>query len=365
MTTARLSGVNTCAKTCCNSQEAREQVTQLQRIVLARRPKGDAVADDFRLEQAEMAEPGPGEVALRTMWLTLDPYMRGRMNDAPSYAPPVAIGAVMTGEVVAEVTASRDPAFSPGDIVTAGLGWASHGIAAARDLRRVDPSVAPISTALGVLGMPGHTAWVGITEILQAQQGQTIVIGAATGAVGSLAGQLAKRRGLTVLGIAGGAEKCAYAVEHLGYDACLDHRSPDLANELEALTPQGVDCYFENVGGKVLEAVLPRMNVAGRIAVCGMVAWYSAAGYADVMPLPALWRTILVKRLHVRGFLIFDHMQSRETFLAEVAPLVSSGAIYHRETVAEGLAAAPEAFLAMLKGGNTGKQLVRVAAQAP
>lgn len=335
-------------------------MTELTRVVLARRPKGDAVPDDFRLETAPIPAVRPGEVVLRTIWLTLDPYMRGRMNDGPSYAPPVALGDVMTGQVVAEVMASSDPSLAPGDQVVANIGWASHGVAPAAECRKLDPSLAPVSTALGVLGMPGHTAWIGVTEILKAQKGETIVIGAATGAVGSLAGQLAKRAGLRVIGIAGGAEKCAFAVDHLGYDLCLDHRAPDLADELAAATPEGVHCYFENVGGKVLEAVLPQMAEAGRIAICGMIAWYSAKGWADTMALPLVWRSILVKRLTVQGFLIFDHWHRLDEFLAEVAPLVADGSLYYRETVAEGLDAAPAAFLAMLEGGNFGKQLVRV-----
>jgi len=335
-------------------------MTQTTRIVLAQRPKGDARPEDFRLETVQMRAPADGEVLVRTIWLSLDPYMRGRMNAGASYAPPVEIGDVMTGQVVAEVLESRADGLAPGDIVLAGIGWAGHGIADGREVRKLDPDLAPVSTALGVLGMPGHTAWVGVTDILGIRTGETIVIGAATGAVGSLAGQLAKRAGLKVVGIAGGAEKCAFAVEHLGYDVCLDHRDPDLAAELATLTPQGVDCYFENVGGKVLEAVLPRMNVHGRIALCGMVAWYSAAGFADVMALPAVWRTILVQRLRVQGFIIFDHMHRLPTFLNEVGPLVGKGDIYYRETVAEGLENAPKAFLAMLSGGNFGKQLVRV-----
>ena len=335
-------------------------MTRTTRIVLARRPKGDARPEDFRLEPVDLPAPGAGELLLRTIWLSLDPYMRGRMNAGPSYAPAVEIGEAMTGQVVAEVIDSRAEGFAPGDIVLAGTGWAAHGIAEARTVRRLDPELAPVSTALGVLGMPGQTAWVGLTDILRIAAGETIVIGAATGAVGSLAGQLAKRAGLRVIGIAGGAEKCAFAVERLGYDVCLDHRDPALAQELAALTPQGVDCYFENVGGKVLEAVLPRMNVHGRIAVCGMVAWYSAAGLADAMPLPAVWRNVLVKRLRVEGFLIFDHDQRLEPFLQEVGPLVRDGALYYRESVAEGLEAAPAAFVAMLAGGNFGKQLVRI-----
>lgn len=335
-------------------------MTACTRIVLARRPKGDPGPQDFRLETADLPAPAPGEMLLRTIWLSLDPYMRGRMNEGPSYSAPVELGHVMTGQVVAEVMDSNRDGFAPGDLVLAMSGWTSHAISDGKEVRRIDPALAPVSTALGVLGMPGQTAWIGLNDILKVQSGETIVIGAATGAVGTLAGQLAKRAGLKVVGIAGGAEKCALAVENLGYDICLDHRDPDLAAELATLTPQGVDCYFENVGGKVLEAVLPRMNLHGRIAVCGMVAWYSGQGMAEAMPLPKLWRTVLVKRLRIEGFLVFDRPERHKPFLAEVGPLVREGAIFYRETVAEGLEAAPEAFMAMLKGGNFGKQLVRV-----
>ena len=339
-------------------------MTTATRIVLASRPKGDATPDDFRTETAQIPAPEDGELALRTIWLSLDPYMRGRMNDGPSYAAATEIGEVMTGEVVAEVTESRDPRFVAGDIVLARIGWTTHGIVRGAEARKLDPDLAPVSTALGVLGMPGQTAWVGLNEILKMQRGETLVVGAATGAVGGVAGQLAKRAGLKTVGIAGGSEKCAYAVENLGYDVCLDHRDPDLAQELEALTPQGVDCYFENVGGKVLEAVLPRMNQDGRIAICGMVAWYSPEGLQNPPTLPPVWRTILTKRLRVQGFLVFDHADKLQPFLDEVGPLVGGGDLHYRESVAEGLEAAPQAFLDMLKGGNFGKQLVRVGADA-
>lgn len=335
-------------------------MTQYQRIVLASRPKGPPGLDNFRLETADLPQPGPGEVLMRTIWMSLDPYMRGRMDAAKSYAAPVEVGHTMEAGCVAEVLVSRDERLKAGDIVAGQIGWASHGVAPAKALRRIDPDLAPISTALGVLGMPGHTAFVGLNDILRIQSGETIVVSAATGAVGSLAGQLAKRAGLRVVGVAGGAEKCRYAVDELGYDVCLDHRDPDLAGEMKALTPQGIDCYYENVGGKTLEAVLPRMNDFGRIAVCGMIAWYSGKGIADAMPLPAAWRAILVKRLRVQGFIVFDHMDRLKPFLKEVGPLVKSGAIHYRETVTEGLANAPVAFLKLLEGGNFGKHLVRV-----
>ncbi len=335
-------------------------MTQFDRIVLASRPQGTPGPENFRLETADLPALAEGEVLVRTIWLSLDPYMRGRMDAGKSYADPVEVGATMEGGAVGEVVESRSDKLNPGDIVVGRIGWASHGVVLGKELRKVDPALAPIQTALGVLGMPGHTAWVGLNDILAVQPGETIVVSAATGAVGSLAGQLAKQKGLRVIGVAGGAEKCRFAVDELGYDVCLDHRDPDLAAEMAALTPQGVECYYENVGGKTLEAVLPRLNVHGRIAVCGMIAWYSGQGIAEAMPMPKMWRTILVQRLRVQGFIIFDHFDRFPAFLQEVAPMVADGRITYRETVTEGLANAPGAFLSLLQGGNFGKQLVRV-----
>ena len=337
---------------------------EMTRIVLAARPEGAPGAESFRIERAPLPEPGPGMVLLRTIWLSLDPYMRGRMDAAKSYAAPVEVGATMEGGGVAEVLASQAPGFAPGDVVVGPTSWASHAVVPAEALRRIDPAAAPLSTALGVLGMPGLTAWVGLDHIAGAKAGETVVVSAATGAVGSLATQLARRRGLRVIGVAGGAEKCAYAVETLGCDACLDHRAPGgaaaLSEAIGAAAPDGVDIYFENVGGRTLEAVLPRMNLHGRIALCGMIAWFSGKGAAEPMTLPAVWRMILTRRLRVQGFLVFDHFDRLPAFLAEVAPLVRSGEIAWRESVAEGLEAAPGAFLRLLEGGNFGKQLVRV-----
>lgn len=337
----------------------------MQRVVLAARPKGNPVPEDFRLETLPVPGPGPGQFLARTLWLSLDPYMRGRMDDAKSYAAPVPLGGVMEGECVAEVVASNHPGFAAGDVVAARFGWTSHALSDGTGVRRIDPALAPVSTALGVLGMPGHTAWVGLNRIAAAQPGETIVVSAATGAVGSLVSQLARRKGMRVIGVAGGAEKCAFAVEALGCHVCLDHRAvPDaaaLSAQIAAAAPDGVDVYFENVGGKTLEAVLPQMKTGGRIAVCGMIGWYSGRGHAEAMALPVAWRMILTKRLQVQGFIIFDHAASLPEFLAEVGPLVRDGAIHFRETVAEGLAAAPGAFIGLLDGRNFGKQLVRVA----
>jgi len=335
----------------------------MRSIVLAARPKGKPTAGNFRLEAAPVPEPRDGEVLLRTIWLSLDPYMRGRMDAAKSYADPVPVGGVMEGTCVAEVVASRNPGFAVGDIVVGQLGWRSHARVSGEGLYKLDPRMAPVSTALGVLGMPGLTAWVGLNDIGQAKAGETIVVSAATGAVGGVVGQLAKAKGMRVIGIAGGPEKCAYAKAELGYDACLDHRAGDaaaLSARIAEAAPDGVDLYFENVGGKTLEAVLGAMNTHGRIALCGMIAWYSGEGVAEAMPLPKAWRAILTQRLRVQGFIIVDHFGRFPAFAAEVAPMVRDGRIRYRESVAEGLEAAPEAFLRMLEGGNFGKQLVRV-----
>ncbi len=338
-------------------------MTDRRSIVLANRPQGQPSTDNFRFEKGNTPSPKDGQFLVRVIWLSLDPYMRGRMDDAKSYAKPVEVDAVMEGGCVGEVMESHHPDFPQGSIVTGAFGWTTHAISEGEGVRIIDPDVAPISTALGVLGMPGITAWVGLNDIMEAKKGETVVISAATGAVGGLAGQLAKAKGCRVIGVAGGPEKCDFAVTELGYDACLDHKAHDAKGLSEALkdaAPDGVDGYFENVGGKTLEAVLSRMNVGGRIAVCGMIAWYSGQGVDEAQPLPAVWRNILTRRLTAKGFIIFDHFDRFPAFIEEVAPMVSDGRLVFKESVAEGLEAAPEAFLNMLKGGNFGKQLVRV-----
>ncbi len=344
---------------------------ELTRVVLASRPSGAPVLENFRVERAPLPQPGDGDVLIRTLWLSLDPYMRGRMDDSKSYVQPVPIGGTMEGGTVGEVMVSNNPKFAPGDIVEGRLGWASHGHSDGTGLRKIDPTIAPVQTALGVLGMPGLTAYVGLLDHGRPKEGETLVVGAATGAVGSLVGQLGKLRGLRVIGVAGGAEKCAYAVETLGFDACFDHRAaPDaksLRSQIAAAAPDGVDIYFENVGGKTLEAVLPLMNVWGRIPVCGMISQYNLGGLgADGDPsgpdnLPKLWRTILVNRLSVRGFIILDHYDRFREFASEVSGHIREGRITYRESVTDGLENAPAAFLELLQGGNFGKQLVRVA----
>ena len=336
---------------------------KMKRIVLARRPTGAPVDEDFRLEEAPLPTPGAGEVLVRVTNLSLDPYMRGRMDDAPSYAKPVDIGGTMEGGAVGEVIASEAEGFSPGDKVFGMFGWATHGVANAKTLRKL-PDGVPETTALGVLGMPGFTGWHGLTAIGQPKEGETLVVAAATGPVGSMVGQLAKRRGLRTVAVAGGAEKCRLATEKFGFDATIDHKAHADAKSIRAAlseaAPNGVDIYFENVGGPVTEAVMPVMNVHGRVPVCGMIAWYDGGSDTAKDRLPRMWRTILTKRLHVQGFIIMDHWDRYAAFLKEVAPLVASGEIAYIEDVAEGLENAPRAFMSMLKGGNLGKQVVRI-----
>jgi NADPH-dependent curcumin reductase CurA len=342
----------------------------MQRIVLAKRPDGHPALADFRLEDAPMPEPGAGEMLIRVIWLSLDPYMRGRMDDAKSYSAPVPIGGTMEGGTVAQVVTSDNPKFAPGDFVLTHSGWCSHAVSDGKGVRKLDPNAAPVSTAIGVLGMPGLTAYVGLTEHGGPKPGETLVVGAATGAVGSVVGQLAKIHGLRAVGVAGGPEKCAFAVDELGFDGCIDHRAaPDsnaLRAQVAAACPDGIDIYYENVGGKTLEAVIPLMNPFGRIPVCGMIAWYDLGGLGmgpaeGPNLLPRVWRTILVNRLAVRGFIVTDHADRFRDFIAEVPGYIRDGRLKYRETVTEGLENAPAAFLSMLKGGNFGKTLVKVA----
>src|SRR5438067_1781025 len=291
-------------------------MSQGKRIVLASRPVGEPKPSDFRLEDCPVPTPGAGEVLLRTIWLSLDPYMRGRMSDGPSYAQPVPIDGVMEGGTVSEVIASNNPAFAKGDIVLSRAGWQTHAISDGKGLAKIDPKIAPISTAVGVLGMPGMTAYTGLLDIGKPQAGETVVVAAASGAVGSAVGQIAKIRGCRAVGIAGGKPKCDYVVNDLGFDACLDHHSPAFKSELKAICASGIDIYFENVGGKVFDAVLPLMNNFARIPVCGMVAHYNMT---ELPPgpdrIPLLIRAILTKRFTLRGFIVSDYAaQAPECF---------------------------------------------------
>jgi NADPH-dependent curcumin reductase len=336
-----------------------------QRIVLVSRPVGEPKPSDFRLEDLPRPEAGPGQLLLRTLWLSLDPYMRGRMSDAPSYAKPVGIGEVMEGGTVSEVLASKSDGFAPGDIVMGRTGWQSHAVAEGRAVRKVDRSLAPISTALGVLGMPGLTAYAGLLEIGQPKAGETVVVAAASGAVGSVVGQIARIKGARAIGIAGGQRKCRFVVEELGFDACVDHRAPDFAEQLTRFCSGGIDVYFENVGGAVFQAVFPLLNPFARIPVCGLIAHYNET---ELPPgpdrVPQLMRAVLTKRLTIRGFIVTDFAAREPDFLRDVATWIRERRIQYREDVVEGLARAPRALIGLLRGENFGKVLVRVSPDA-
>ena len=333
-----------------------------RRIVLAGRPHGAPTAEHFRLETALRPRPADGQVLLQTIWLSLDPYMRGRMSDGASYAAPVQIGEVMTAEVVARVIASHAPSLAEGDLVLARTGWQEWAVADAKHVQKLPETGAPPSTALGVLGMPGRTAWAGLQNIGRPKPGETVAVAAASGPVGSMVGQIAKLRGARAVGIAGGADKCAYVRDTLGFDACIDHRDPAMADQLKAACPNGIDIYFENVGGAVWNAVLPLLNTFARVPVCGLVANYNLT---ELPPGPdrsvALMRATLTKRLRVQGFIVWDYAAQEPDFLREAAAWLREGRIQHREDVTDGLEHAPEAFIGMLKGANFGKTLVRVA----
>ncbi|HWM48767.1 MAG TPA: NADP-dependent oxidoreductase [Xanthobacteraceae bacterium] len=336
-----------------------------RRIVLASRPAAEPAPENFRIEEMPVPLPGAGEVLLRTLWLSLDPYMRGRMSDAPSYAAPVPVGGVMEGGTVSEVIASNNDAFSVGDIVLGHTGWQTHALSGGKGLRKLDPKAAPVSYALGVLGMPGMTAYFGLSEIGKPQPGETLVVAAASGAVGSVVGQIAKIKGARAVGIAGGAEKCRYVRDELGFDDCLDHRAPDLGERLKAACPNGIDVYFENVGGKVFEAVFPLLNVHARVPICGVIAHYNASGPGEgVNWVPTLMRSVLSKRMTLRGFLVGDFYRRHAEFIAEMAPWVRDARVKYREHVIDGLENAPRGLTGLLRGENFGKTLVRVAAAA-
>src|SRR5215475_4893589 len=335
-------------------------MSQGKRIVLAARPVGEPKPTDFRIEEYAVPTPGPGEVLLRTIWLSLDPYMRGRMSEGPSYAAPVPIDGVMEGETVSEVIASNNPDFAKGEIVRTRAGWLTHAISSGKGLIKVDPKLAPISTSVGVLGMPGMTAYTGLLDIGKPQPGETVVVAGASGAVGSAVGQIAKIKGARAVGIAGGKDKCDYVKRELGFDDCLDHREHDLAAKLKFACPKGIDVYFENVGGAVFEAVFPLLNNFARIPVCGLIAHYN-----DTEARPPKWagmmmRAVLTKRLTVRGFIVSDFASRHSDFLRDMSQWVREGKVKYKEFVTEGLDSAPSAFMGLLKGANFGKQLVRV-----
>ncbi|MEV6333715.1 NADP-dependent oxidoreductase [Nocardia vinacea] len=332
------------------------------RIVLVSRPEGAPTPANFRIETAALPEPGEGEVLLRTLYLSLDPYMRGRMSAAKSYAPPVEVGDVMVGGTVAEVLESRAPSIAKGDVVQAYSGWQTHQIASASGLRKLDPDKAPISTALGVLGMPGFTAYSGLLKIGQPKAGETLVVAAASGPVGSTVGQIARIKGVRAIGIAGGPEKCAYVREELGFDAAIDHRAPDFTDQLRAAVPDGIDIYFENVGGAVADAVYPLLNTYARVPVCGLIANYNVTGAPEGPDrLPGFYGRILTKSLTVRGFIQTEFVREMyKDFLREMSGWIAEDRVRYREDIVEGLEHAPEAFIGMLEGRNFGKLVVRV-----
>src|SRR5690348_4268954 len=337
-------------------------MAQAKRIVLASRPVGEPKPSDFRIEEMPIPTPGAGEVLLRTIWLSLDPYMRGRMNDGPSYATPVPVGGVMEAGTVNEVIASNNSGFANGDIVLARAGWQTHALSDGKGLAKIDPKLAPISTAVGVLGMPGMTAYTGLLDIGKPQAGETVVVAAASGAVGSAVGQIAKIKGARAVGIAGGKDKCDFVKKELGFDECLDHRDPDLAAKLKEACPKGIDVYFENVGGAVFEAVFPLLNPFARIPVCGLISMYNATSLSPgPILLPQLMRAILTKRLTFRGFIVSDFSARYQDFMRDVSAWVGEGRIKYREDVVEGLENAPRALIGLLRGENFGKLLVCVA----
>jgi len=328
-----------------------------QQVVLASRPTGAVTRENFRIVETPVASPAEGEVLVRNEWLSLDPYMRGRMSDAKSYAAHVEIGAVMVGQTVGEVVESKHPGLRKGDKVLTSLGWQLYGTAKGKDLTLVDASRIPASYYLGILGMPGVTAWFGLFEIGQPKAGETVVVSAASGAVGSVVGQLAKQQGCRVVGIAGGRAKCDYVVNELGFDACVDYKAGRLLDDLRGACPKGIDVDFENVGGEILDTVLRVMNLNGRIVVCGLIAEYNATqpyGYRNL-------RAILVNRIRMQGMIVFDWHKRYGEALADLGARVTAGKMRYRESIVEGLENAPQGLIDLLAGRNFGKQVVKLA----
>ncbi len=340
-----------------------DPLTLNQRFVLASRPVGAPTPENFRLEREALPDLEDGQVLLKTLYLSLDPYMRGRMSDAPSYAAPVQIGEVMTGGAVSRVEQSRHPKFQVGDLVVGATGWQSHSLSDGSNIIPIPSGLPSPSMALGVLGMPGMTAYMGLMDIGQPKAGETLVVAAASGAVGSVVGQVAKIKGLRAVGVAGGADKCKYVVEELGFDACIDHKAPDFAEQLAKACPKGIDIYYENVGGHVFDAVVPLLNPKARIPLCGLIAGYNATEVPKGPDrLPALQRTLLTKRVRIQGFIVFDDYGDRQPeFISAMVPWVREGKVKFREDVVDGLEQAPQAFIGLLEGRNFGKLVVRVA----
>jgi len=332
-----------------------------RQVLLARRPVGEPTASDFELAQKEVPVPREGEVLCKTIYLSLDPYMRGRMNETKSYAEPVPIGGVMEGGTVSSVVSSKNQSFAEGDIVVARTGWQDYAAVPGSELRKVDPSMAPISTAVGVLGMPGMTAYTGLLNIGQPKHGETVVVAAASGAVGSIVGQIAKIKGCKTVGIAGSTEKCDYVTQTLGFDACLNHTDSNFASRLSEECNNGIDVYFENVGGKVWESVLPLLNMFARVPVCGLISHYNATSLPDAPNrVPELMFKVLTHRLTLRGFIVRDYDNQQAEFLSNTANWLKNGDIQYREDFVDGLETAPEALIGLLKGNNFGKVVVRV-----
>jgi NADPH-dependent curcumin reductase CurA len=333
------------------------------RIVLNSRPNGTPTVNNFRQETTPLPVVASGQVLLRTLYLSLDPYMRGRMSDAASYAAPVDLDEVMVGAVVARVEASQDPEYQEGDLVLGYTGWQEYAVSDASGLTKLDASMAQPSLALGVLGMTGFTAYMGLLDIGQPKTGDTVVVAAASGAVGSVVGQIAKIKGCRVVGIAGGAEKCRYVVEELGFDVCIDHRSPDFKQQLADACSKGIDVYFESVGGAVFDAVLPLLNVGARVPLCGLIARYNDTALPDGPDrLGLLTQTLLIKRIKMQGFIIFDDYGHRYgEFFTQMSAWLANGQIKFKEDLVEGLENAPQAFMGMLEGKNFGKLIVQVA----
>jgi NADPH-dependent curcumin reductase CurA len=326
-----------------------------RQVLLASRPQGWPTADNFRFAESDLPSIGDNQVLVRSHWLSLDPYMRGRMGEGRSYVKPVELGAVMCGEVIAEVIESNHPKFAVGDFVHGDLGWQLYAVSDGKGIHKLDPRM-PLTAQLSVVGMAGLTAYFGLLDIGQPKPGDTVVVSAAAGAVGGIVGQIAKIHGARAIGIAGGAEKCRFVVQELGFDACLDYKAGDLAGQLKAATPKGVDVYFDNVGGEILDTVLGRMNPFSRLPMCGLISQYNATEAYGVKNI----RSILVNRIRVQGFIVFDYGDRYKPALVELAQWLAAGKIKYRETIAHGLDAAPEAFLGLLRGENIGKQLVKL-----
>ncbi|WP_256077366.1 NADP-dependent oxidoreductase [Massilia sp. YIM B04103] len=333
-----------------------------RRIVLAARPQGAPTPQDFRLEEQAMPAPAEGQVLLRTLYLSLDPYMRGRMNEGSTYAEPLALGEVMVGGTVSRVAASRHPDFREGELVLGASGWQEYALSDGAGLMALGELAQP-SHALGVMGMPGFTAWHGLLNIGQPKPGETVVVGAASGAVGAVVGQIARLKGARVVGIAGGADKCRYVAEELGFDACIDRYDPQFAEKLAAACPDGIDVYFESVGGVIFDAVLPLLNENARVPVCGFISHYNdTAAASGPDRLPALMAALLYKRIRIQGFIILDHYaEGYAQFLREMGGWVAEGKVRLREDIVDGLDAAPAGLIGLLEGRNFGKAVVRVA----